>query len=147
MIDFNILDLLPQRPPFIMVDKLTYYDPVVTKTVFVVRDENLFCKDGKMEEAGIIENIAQSCAARMGYKEKTEPHRDGVIKIGFIGMIKKMDLFRNPLAGETLDTTVVIIEEIFNSTLVETTVKVGDETIAACEMKIYLTDKAPSESL
>ena len=145
MIDYNILDLLPQRPPFIMVDKLTYYDPVVTKTVLTVRDDNLFCKDGKMEEAGIIENIAQSCAARMGYKEKTEPHRDGVIKIGFIGMIKKMDLFRNPLVGETLDTTVVIVEEIFNSTLVETTVKIGNETIATCEMKIYLTDEAPSK--
>ena len=146
MIDFNILDLLPQRQPFIMVDKLIYYDPVVTKTVFTVREDNLFCKDGKMDEAGIIENIAQSCAARMGYKEKTEPQRDGVIKIGFIGMIKKMDLFCNPLVGETLDTTVVIIEEIFNSTLVETTVKVGDEMIATCEMKIYLTDKAPSGS-
>ena len=143
MNDFNILELLPQRPPFIMVDKLTYYDPIMTKTVFTVREDNLFCKDGKMEEAGMIENIAQSCAARMGYKEKTEPQRDGVIKIGFIGMIKKMELFRNPLVGESLDTTVEIKEEVFNSTLVETTVKAGDETLATCEMKIYLTDKAP----
>ena len=143
MIDFNILELLPQRPPFIMVDKLTYYDPIITKTVFTVRDDNLFCKDGKMEEAGMIENIAQSCAARMGFKEKTEPQRDGVIKIGFIGMIKNMELFRNPLVGEILDTTVVIKEEVFNSTLVETTVKTDDETLATCEMKIYLTEKAP----
>jgi hypothetical protein len=143
MTNFDILDLLPQRPPFIMVDKLTYYDPIITKTVFTVREDNLFCKNGKMEEAGMIENIAQSCAARMGFKEKTEPQRDGVIKIGFIGMIKMMDLFRNPLVGELLDTTVEIKEEIFNSTLVETTVKSGEETLATCEMKIYLTDKAP----
>ena len=143
MKDYNILDLLPQRPPFIMVDKLTYYDPIVTKTVFTVREDNLFCKDGIMEEAGLIENIAQSCAARMGFKEKTEPHRDGVIKIGFIGMIKKMEMLRNPRVGEVLDTTVEIKEEIFNSTLVETTVMAGNEAIAKCEMKIYLTDKAP----
>ena len=141
--DYNILDLLPQRPPFIMVDRLTFYDPIITKTVFAVCEDNLFCKDGKMEEAGMIENIAQSCAARMGFKEKTEPQRDGVIKIGFIGMIKKMELFRNPLVGEILDTTVEIKEEVFNSTLVETTVKTGEETLATCEMKIYLTDKAP----
>jgi 3-hydroxymyristoyl/3-hydroxydecanoyl-(acyl carrier protein) dehydratases len=143
MNDFDILDLLPQRPPFIMVDKLTHYDPIVTKTVFTVREDNLFCKDGIMEEAGLIENIAQTCAARMGFKEKTEPQRDGVIKIGFIGMIKKMEMFRNPYVGEQLKTTVEIKEEIFNSTLVETNVKVGDEAIATCEMKIYLTDKAP----
>ena len=141
--DFDVIDLLPQRPPFIMVDKLTYYDPIITKTVLTVREDNLFCKDGKMEEAGMIENIAQSCAARMGFKEKTEPQRDGVIKIGFIGMIKKMEFFRNPLVGEFLDTTVEIKEEVFNSTLVETNVKSGDETLATCEMKIYLTDKAP----
>ena len=141
--DFDILDLLPQRPPFIMVDKLTYYDPVITKTSFIVREDNLFCENDIMEEAGLIENIAQSCAARMGYKEKTEPQRDGIIKIGFIGMIKKMDMFRSPRVGENLDTTVEIKEEVFNSTLVETAVKVGEETIAICEMKIYLTEKAP----
>ena len=145
MKDYNILDLLPQRPPFIMVDKLTYYDPIMTKTVFTVCEDNLFCKDGIMEEAGLIENIAQSCAARMGFKEKTEPNRDGVIKIGFIGMIKRMEIMRNPRVGEVLDTTVEIKEEIFNSTLVETTVMAGNETIAKCEMKIYLTDKAPKE--
>ena len=145
MNDFDILDLLPQRPPFIMVDKLTYYDPIITKTIFTIREDNMFCKDGLMEEAGMIENIAQTCAARMGFKEKTEPHRDGVIKIGFIGMIKKMEMFRNPCVGEQLKTTVEIKEEIFNSTLVETNVKIGDETIATCEMKIYLTDKAPDK--
>ena len=144
--DLNILDLLPQRPPFIMVDKLTYYDPIVAKTILTVREDNLFCKDGKMEEAGLIENIAQTCAARMGYQEKTEANRDGVIKIGFIGMIKKMDMFRNPLVGEQLATTVEIKEDVFNSTLVETKVEAGSETIATCEMKIYLTDKTPERA-
>lgn len=141
--NFDILDLLPQRPPFIMVDRLTYYDSVVTKTVFKVNEDNLFCHDGVMEESGLIENIAQTCAARMGYKEKTEPHRDGVIKIGFIGMIKSMYIFRNPQAGELLETTIEIMEDVFNATLVETKVECGNETLATCEMKIYLTDKAP----
>jgi predicted hotdog family 3-hydroxylacyl-ACP dehydratase len=141
--DFDILDLLPQRPPFIMVDRLTCYDPVTTKTAFKVKRDNLFCRDGIMEESGLIENIAQTCAARMGYKEKTEPQRDGVIKIGFIGMIKTMHIFRNPHVGEELETTVEIREDVFNATLVETKVESGRETLATCEMKIYLTDKVP----
>ena len=141
--DFNILDLLPQRPPFIMVDRLTHYDPIITKTEFTVREDNLFCHDGIMEEAGLVEVIAQTCAARMGYKEKTEPNREGVVKIGFIGMIKNMTIYRCPIVGEELKATVEIKEEIFNSTLVETKVEVGSEIIAVCEMKIYLTDKAP----
>ena len=139
--DIDILDLIPQRPPFIMIDKLVHYDPVVAKTVFTVRQDNIFCAgNGQMEEAGIIENIAQTCAARMGYEEKTEAHKDGVIKIGFIGMIKTMDIVRNPSVGERLETTIVIIENFFNTTLVETKVEVDSEIIATCEMKIYLTD-------
>ncbi|MDR1379995.1 MAG: pseudouridylate synthase [Tannerella sp.] len=144
--DFDILDLLPQRPPFIMVDRLTYYDPVITKTAFRVNGDNLFCRNGVMEESGLIENIAQTCAARMGYKEKTEPQRDGTIKIGFIGMIKTMLIFRNPHVGETLETTVEIREDVFNATLVRTKVESGGETLATCEMKIYLTDKVPGGS-
>ena len=143
MNDFNILELLPQRPPFIMVDKLIHYDPIITKSVLTVREDNMFCKDGIMEEAGLIENIAQTCAARIGYKEKTEPDRDGVIKIGFIGLIKKMELFRNPLVGEVLNTTIVIKEEVLNLTLVETKIEIGEELIAVCEMKVFLTDAPP----
>lgn len=143
---FDVVDLLPQQPPFIMVDRLTYYDPVVAKTELTVREDNLFCRNGIMEEAGLIENIAQTCAAKTGYKEKTEPNREGVIKIGFIGMIKRLDMFRNPRVGEKIETMVEIVEEVFNSTLVVTKTVIGDETIAKCEMKIYLTDKAPDKS-
>jgi 3-hydroxymyristoyl/3-hydroxydecanoyl-(acyl carrier protein) dehydratase len=139
----DILELLPQRPPFIMVDRLTYYDPIVAKTVFTLREDNLFCTNGRMEEAGLLEVIAQACAARMGYKEKTDEQRDGVIKIGYIGMIKKMDIFRTPLVGEQLETTVSFTEEIFSTSLVETKIEVGDEVIATCEMKIFLTDMKP----
>ncbi|MDR2773739.1 MAG: pseudouridylate synthase [Tannerella sp.] len=141
--EFDISELLPQRYPFIMVDRLTYYDPVITKTIFRVNDDNLFCRNGVMEESGLIEIIAQTCAARMGYKEKTETHRDGRIKIGVIGMIKKMEIFRNPYAGEELETTIEIVADVFNSTLVETKIESGNETLATCEMKIYLTEKVP----
>jgi predicted hotdog family 3-hydroxylacyl-ACP dehydratase len=139
--DIDILDLIPQRAPFIMVDALTYYDPVVAKTTFTVRADNIFCTSaGQLEEAGLIENIAQTCAARTGYEEKTQVQKSGIIKIGYIGMIKAMEIFRNPVVGEQLETTSVIVENFFNTTLVETKVEVADETIATCEMKIYLTD-------
>ncbi|MDR0844063.1 MAG: pseudouridylate synthase [Tannerella sp.] len=143
MKQMSIFELLPQRPPFIMVDKLTYYDPVVAKTVFTLREDNLFCTNGRMEEAGLVEVIAQTCAARMGYKEKTDVQRDGVVKIGYIGMIKKMSIYETPLVGEQLETTVLFVEEIFATSLVDSKIEVGDKLIATCEMKIFLTDMAP----
>jgi predicted hotdog family 3-hydroxylacyl-ACP dehydratase len=141
--DFDVTAFLPQRPPFIMVDRLVRYGPLKSVTEFTVRGDNLFCRDGLMEEAGLIENIAQTCAAKTGYRDMTGPERDGIVKIGVIGMIKRMDLYRNPRVGERLTTTVEILEEVFNATLVDAKVEAGSDLIAVCEMKIYLTGKAP----
>ena len=141
----NVLDLLPQRPPFIMVDRLTHFDEKSAKTVFTVREDNLFCKDGVMEEAGLIENIAQTCAARVGYKQRLG-NKEAVsekIKIGVIAMIHSLDMKRSPFAGEVLETSMMIEEEYFSTTLVRSEVKTGDETIATCRMKLFLTDKTP----
>ena len=144
---FDILDLLPQRPPFVMVDRLIYYDPVVARAEFTLRPDNLFyMPDGRIEEAVLVEIIAQTCAARMGYREKTEPQRDGVVKIGFIGMIKPLHILRAPRVGETLPTTIEVKEDIFSTTLVETHIETSDETIATCSMKIYLTDRVPTSN-
>lgn len=135
----NVTDLLPQRPPFIMIDQLIHYDPVITRTRFTIRKDNLFYQpDGHYEEAGLIETIAQSCAARMGYIETLKNSHS--IKLGFVGMIKKMDIMRAPRLGEILDTTIKVVAEIFQTTLVEAKIKIGGEVIASCEMKIFLSD-------
>ena len=141
MIDYKIEDILPQRQPYILVDKLIYYDDISAKTVFEIREENVFCENGVMEEAGLIENIAQTCAARTGYKTKLEAGADEVVKIGYLGMIRNMKILRKAKVGETLTTTMEIKAEIFSTTLVEARVEADGETIAECEMKIFLTDK------
>lgn len=143
--DFDVTELLPQHPPFIMVDQLIYCDPLKSVTTLTVCRDTPFCKAGVMEEAGLIENIAQTCAAKTGYSDRTEPGRDGVVKIGFIGMIKRMDIYRNPLAGEQLTTTTEILEEVFDATLVGSRVEIGEEVIATCEMKTYLTGMVPAD--
>ena len=138
--DIDVLDLLPQRPPFIMIDKLTHYDEASAKTLFTVREDNVFCIDGVMEEAGLVENIAQTCAARTGFKQRLNA-ADQEIKIGVIAMIQSLEMKRRPLVGEVLETSMVIEEEFFSTTLVYSEVQTGNETIATCRMKLFLTDK------
>ena len=155
--EINVFDLLPQRPPFIMIDKLTYFDPVSAKTIFKIREDNLFCKDGVMEETGLIENIAQTCAAHTGFKQRPENDSSEIsevagptsntpcdkIKIGVIVMINSLEIKRCPLAGEVLETLMRIEEEFFSTIGVQSEVHTGDETIAICKMKLLLTDKTP----
>lgn len=134
----DVLTLLPQRPPFVMIDRLTHFDRVVTTTQFEVRADNLFMEDGVLNSCALVENIAQTCAARMGYinqyiyKEK--------VKLGFIGSIKNLVVLRPVVLGELLTTSIEVVQEVMQLTLVNATIKVGDETIVTAEMKIALSD-------
>jgi len=138
--EINILDIIPQRPPFVMVDKLLHCDPQITKTSLIVQEDNIFCENGVLAEAGLIENIAQTCAARAG-NSGSGIGENGGVKIGFIGAIRNLEIARLPKIGETLITQVDTVQEVFNTTLVNATVSVGDEIIATGEMKISMTDK------
>ena len=136
----NIKDLLPQQPPFVMVDKLLYCDSQTTKTALTVREDNIFFDNGVLAEAGLIENIAQTCAARVGSINHKKDNNS--IKIGFIGLIRNLEIARLPKAGETLVTQVNLIEEIFQISLVNATVSIGDEIITSCEMKTSITNRS-----
>ena len=120
-----------------MIDKLVSFDMVFTTTELTVREDNLFVADGHLSGEGLIENIAQTCAARMGYisLNSGEP-----VRIGVIGAVDKLAVVRTPKVGERLVTTVKLIEEVFQVTLVEAVIRSGDEELARCKIKIALTE-------
>jgi len=136
--EINILDLLPQRQPFIMIDSLLHFDMVLTVTGMKIAEDNMFVENGVLTESGVIENIAQTCAARMGYINKYLCADK--VKIGFIGSIKDLVIENLPRVGDELKTTVEVVSEIFAITLVNAKVEIGDKVIASCEMKISITD-------
>ena len=136
--DIDILSLIPQRRPFVMIDRLLSFDEIESSTDFVIKEDNIFCKDGLFLETGIMENIAQTCAARIGY---INIHNNESVKIGVIGSIKDLVITKLPKVGTTLLTKVKVLSEVFAITLVEAEVYDNDELIAKCEMKISLTDK------
>lgn len=129
--------LLPQRAPFLMIDRLVAFDPVVTATELEVRADNLFVGDGRLSACGLIENIAQTCAARMGYINLVSGRP---VVLGFIGAVRGLNIHRTPALGETLRTSITVREEVFQMTLVDAEVCSGNERIADAEMKIALSD-------
>ena len=135
--DIPITSLIPQRPPFVMVDRVLSCEEAETVTELVVREDNIFLDDMVLAPAGIMENMTQSCAARMGCINREQ--KDS-IKIGFIGNIRNCTINRQPRCHEILHTYIEIVEEVFNLTLANVTTKVGDDVIASASMKIALTD-------
>ncbi|MDE7403111.1 MAG: pseudouridylate synthase [Muribaculaceae bacterium] len=135
----DIHELLPQQEPFVMVGCLLHFDMVETVTQTVVNADNIFVEEGKFTSSGIIENIAQTCAARIGYINKYILKKG--IQIGFIGAVRKLQIFRLPDIGETIVTKIHVFEEVFGMILAEAEVKTGSETIAKSEIKIALSEK------
>jgi len=135
--EIDILTLLPQRPPFIMIDQIVYYDELITRTEFLINNDNIFCHNGRLLPAGIIENIAQTCAARIGYINRTKNEE---VKIGVIGSVQNLKIFSPPLPGYLLETEIIVSNIIFSVTIVEAFVKCRGEMIAQCSMKIAIID-------
>lgn len=134
---YDILELLPQRRPFVMIDSLLYCDTTVTRTSLEVRDDNIFNDAGHLSTAGLCENIAQTCAARLGYLSLASGQP---VRLGFIGAISNMQVLRTPHTGEVLVTEINVLQEVFNITLVHAVVRSGDEVIAETDLKIALAD-------
>lgn len=135
--DIPLNELIPQRPPFVMIDRLLLSDTVYSVTELEVRNDNIFVEDERLTASGLIENIAQTCAARIGYIN----HNNGdTVKIGVIGSISNLNVTRTPKVGEKLTTTIQLLEEVFNVTMVLASIKIGEEEIVSANMKIALTD-------
>ena len=58
--DIPITSLIPQRPPFVMVDSVLTCEETDSVTEFKVREDNIFLDDMALSPAGIIENMTQS---------------------------------------------------------------------------------------
>ena len=131
----KILNLIPQRPPIVMVDKFLGIDGNKSNTSLTVREDNIFVDSGVMSECGLIEHIAQSAAARVGYLF-TESNK--TIPIGYIGSVNNFEIKEFPKLGETIFTTIEVIQEVLGITLIQAHCYINNVDIASCKMKIFL---------
>lgn len=141
----DIHTLLPQQEPFVMVDAVTGLSREGITTETVVRADNLLAEAGHLSAEGVMENIAQTCAARIGFVNRYILRRR--IQVGFIGAIRNFHIHRLPETGETITTEVRLVEEIFGIVLASATVTGERGPVAETEIKIALDsgDAASSE--
>ncbi len=134
----NILALIPQRPPFVMIDELLFSDSKVTRSTFKIRKENIFVENDELAEAGLMENIAQTAAAAEGYisMRNNEPAH-----IGYIGAVHNLEVFFLPKVDGQLITQIKITEQVFNARLIEGAIFCNELLVASCEMKVFITKK------
>lgn len=135
MEELDILSLIPQKPPFVMVDELLFSDDNITRTKFVVPPSNVFVINGEFSEAGLMENMAQTAAAGSGNMARIE---NRAVSTGYIGQVKNLEVFELPKVGDELLTEIKIEVQVFDAGIVSGKVWCEDRLLAQCEMKIFI---------
>jgi predicted hotdog family 3-hydroxylacyl-ACP dehydratase len=136
MITINdIQSLIPQKPPFVMVDKLLSVTETSTTTGFTIQPDNIFVQNGVFKEPGLLENIAQTAAASAGYVAHTE---NKPVLVGYIGAVNNLQVFALPKTGDELITEITTENQIFDVTLISGKITCNGQLIAQCKMKIFI---------
>ncbi len=118
-----------------MVDQLLRSDEISTQTAFRVESKNVLVVNGELTEAGLMENIAQTAAARAGYIALTQ---NQPVNVGYIAAVKNFEIFDLPKINDELVTEVKIENQVFDVTVISGIVKRTDVVIAQCEMNIFI---------
>lgn len=133
----HIFEYIPQRDPICLVHTIYECNEESSKTGFFIEEGHLLVHDGKLTEAGITENMAQSAAAQAGYLARIHNQTP---KVGFIGNIKNLKINLLPPVGTEVITNMKMKAFIMNVTLVEIVSSLNGSEIASCEMKIFLQE-------
>ncbi len=135
----NIEHLIPQKFPFVMVDKLLEFSANKLSSSFLIEKNNLFVDRGKLLESGLIENMAQTVALHTGYeyfvKGKPAP-------TGYIGAIKKSEIISLPNVNDCITTTIEVVQEFDGVSLVDVSVCSNNQIIATSQLKTVIATDA-----
>lgn len=136
MAPVNAASYIPQRPPVLMVDTFSECNTSLVITHFAIPENHIFVQNGQLGAAGLIENVAQTCATRIGWLNRDKP-----VKIGVIGSVSNLEIHKFPLSGQSLTTRVDVQSEIFDATIVHAEIECQGEVIAQCDMKVFVSNQ------
>ncbi|MDR7369709.1 hypothetical protein [Flavobacterium aquidurense] len=128
-------NLLPQKFPFVMVDRMFAYSETSLISGLNIKKDNIFVDQNIFLEAGLIEHMAQSVALHTSYqfflKNETAP-------TGYIGSLKDIEIKKLPEITDTIQSTITILQEFAGITMVNIVTTLNDEEIAKGQMKTVL---------
>ena len=131
----TIENLIPQKHPFAMVDKIYSFAENTMVSGLKISDENIFFDGQNFVESGIIEHMAQSIALHKGYDCFLKNEK---VPVGFIASLNNIEFFSLPKLNDEIKTTVTILFDSGGMTSVEVVAELNENTIAKGELKTIL---------
>lgn len=141
----NIHQYLPHQEPMLMVDWIKEITADGVVCVFEIKSENIFVENGFFNEAGLIENAAQSCSSIVAQNFFSDNSEETHV-IGFISSIRKVNVFQRPMVGSIIITYAKLLARTdmgdFKTCRVECKTFDKDTLILEGELNLFIQEQA-----
>jgi len=132
--------ILPHRPPMRLVDTLLSCENGSGEAEACIQAHSFLAGgDGGIDEAALIELIAQAYAAVKGYDDLAHGKPPGK---GFLVGMRKIRITGKARAGDRLRISIRTVGVFANFAVVEGAVARGGETLASGTLKLWLAEDA-----
>lgn len=135
----NIHNFLPHREPMLMTDYILELTQEKVVTSFEISEDNIFVHDNHFVEAGLIENLAQTCSSILGQSFFENPETDTKV-IGFITNIKKIEVFMLPKAGDKIISKASLISKFENICHIFCETFHHDELLIRADINLFIQE-------
>jgi 3-hydroxymyristoyl/3-hydroxydecanoyl-(acyl carrier protein) dehydratase len=146
----NLIDIrryLPHRAPMLMVDLILTMNSQKAVTSFEIKEGNIFIQNNFFIEAGLIENMAQTCSSIVAkdYLVDENNHEiDGVDVVGFISAIKTLKIHSLPKVGDVIITKALLVSKFVSDTYCLCTISCktfhDDVVLLEGEINLYIQE-------
>ncbi|MHC8947564.1 hypothetical protein [Sphingobacterium hungaricum] len=143
----NLIEIepyLPHRKPMLMVDAIVEISAERVVCVFKIEKECVFVQNNQLQEAGLIEHMAQTCSSIMGQTYFENKQTDSSRPIGFISAIKSLTINHLPEVGKLMRTESVLENKFYGDDYTLSTmlvnVVVDNEVIAEGTINLFLQE-------
>jgi predicted hotdog family 3-hydroxylacyl-ACP dehydratase len=139
-----VAELVPQRPPMLLVDEVLDAGDDAITCAALVRPDNLFVADGRAHASVALEYMAQAIAALAGLRARADGQPPA---IGMIAACRDLELFVEHLCpGDLLHITAT---RVFSGAMAEYRAGVTrrGEPIAAAVLHVVGAPPTPTRSL
>lgn len=131
----TIIDFIPQRDPMVMIHTLLHVDDHAAVTELSIEPSNIFVENGFLSEPGMIENMAQTAAAQMGYQCRKNGR---IVPVGFIAAIKRLEITALPALHSDITTGVDIFDRVSGFVLINGKITQGEKVLCTCELRLFI---------
>lgn len=135
----NIHHFLPHREPMLMADYILELTKEKVVTSFEIKEDNIFVHNNEFVEAGLIENLAQTCSSILGQSFFENPEADTKV-IGFITNIKKIELFALPKTGDKIISKASLISQYENTCTIFCETFNQGELLIRAEINLFIQE-------